>query len=104
MNEELQSTNEELRRSTTSSRSGRTSCTRRTRSSSRSSGRRGRRGALDLELRVTEWNDGLEELWGLRADEVVGQHFFNLDIGLPVEQLHAPLHACLVDGESAESS
>ena len=28
-----------------------------------------------------------EELWGLRADEVVGQHFLSLDIGLPVEQL-----------------
>jgi two-component system CheB/CheR fusion protein len=50
---------------------------------------------LDAELRVTAWNDGAYELWGVRADEVQGQHFMNLDIGLPVEQLQAKLRKLL---------
>jgi two-component system, chemotaxis family, CheB/CheR fusion protein len=32
---------------------------------------------------------------GFRSDEVRGEHFLGLDIGLPVEQLKAPLRACL---------
>ena len=39
------------------------------------------------------------EYSGLRAEEVMGRHFFNPDIGLPVESLHAPIRACL-SGES----
>ena len=42
---------------------------------------------LDTELRVTIWNPGAQELWGLRPDEVVGNNFLTLDIGLPVEKL-----------------
>ena len=42
---------------------------------------------VDREMRVTAWNDGAHELWGLAADEVQGEHFLNLDIGLPVEEL-----------------
>lgn len=42
---------------------------------------------VDNELRVQAWNDQAADLWGLRADEVQGQHFANLDIGLPVEEL-----------------
>jgi two-component system CheB/CheR fusion protein len=34
-------------------------------------------------------------LWGLRSDEIQGQHFLNLDIGLPVEQLKQPIRNCL---------
>jgi two-component system CheB/CheR fusion protein len=33
-------------------------------------------------------------LWGLRAEEVRGKNFLNLDFGLPVEQLRQPLKAC----------
>ena len=36
-----------------------------------------------------------EDLWGLRAHEVVGQHFLNLDIGLPFEQLRPLLREVL---------
>ena len=36
------------------------------------------------------WNRQAEDLWGLRADEVLGQHFLNLDIGFPVEKLRGP--------------
>jgi two-component system CheB/CheR fusion protein len=49
---------------------------------------------LDAELRVTAWSEAAGAWWGLRADEVVGQFFLNLDIGLPVTELKAPiLHA-----------
>jgi PAS domain S-box-containing protein len=41
------------------------------------------------------WNRLVEDLWGLRADEVKGRSFLNLDIGLPVEKLKAPMRACL---------
>ena len=49
----------------------------------------------DGELRVLVWNEGASDLWGLRADEVRGQHFLALDIGLPVDQLGTALRACL---------
>jgi two-component system CheB/CheR fusion protein len=55
---------------------------------------------LDEELRVTAWNDGSRELWGLTADEVQGQHFMNLDIGLPVEQLRNALRGVLGGNDS----
>jgi two-component system CheB/CheR fusion protein len=42
---------------------------------------------VDRDLTVLLWNHGAEELWGLRADEVQGQSLFNVDLGLPAEQL-----------------
>jgi PAS domain S-box-containing protein len=54
---------------------------------------------LDDELRVTAWNEGAHDLWGLRADEVQGRHFMNLDIGLPVEQLRTALRRLLAGTE-----
>ncbi|HEU0088003.1 MAG TPA: CheR family methyltransferase [Pseudonocardiaceae bacterium] len=39
----------------------------------------------DMTVRV--WNRRAEDLWGLRQDEAVGQHFLNLDIGLPTDRL-----------------
>ena len=44
---------------------------------------------------VEIWNRKAEDLWGLRADEVRGKPFLNLDIGLPVEELKTPLRECL---------
>jgi PAS domain-containing protein len=38
---------------------------------------------IDRDLRISVWNDQSAELWGLRPDEAPGQHFLNLDIGLP---------------------
>src|SRR5262249_38596219 len=55
---------------------------------------------LDRDLLVLVWNQQSEDLWGLRAEEVRGKHFFNLDIGLPVERLRPAIRACLA-GESA---
>jgi two-component system, chemotaxis family, CheB/CheR fusion protein len=50
---------------------------------------------LDNQQRVQVWNHGAEDLWGLRPDEAVDHHFLSLDIGLPSEQLAAPLRAVL---------
>jgi two-component system CheB/CheR fusion protein len=46
---------------------------------------------LDQDLRVLLWNDRSRDLWGLTADEVAGQPFLHLDIGLPVERLRDSL-------------
>jgi two-component system CheB/CheR fusion protein len=54
---------------------------------------------MDHDQRITAWNPMAEELWGLRAEEVEGRFFMNLDIGLPVEQIRRPIHAIL-GGES----
>ena len=54
---------------------------------------------LDREMRVTAWNDGAFELWGLRADEVRREHFLNLDIGLPVDELRTPVREVLAGGD-----
>ncbi|WP_418607648.1 PAS domain-containing protein [Georgenia sp. SUBG003] len=43
------------------------------------------------DLQVLAWNSTAEDLWGVRSDEAVGEHFLNLDIGLPVDQLRQPL-------------
>jgi two-component system CheB/CheR fusion protein len=45
------------------------------------------------------WNRRAEDLWGLRADEVEGRSLLNLDIGLPVEALKAPLNQ-FMDGDA----
>ena len=50
---------------------------------------------LDNELRIQAWNGAAYDLWGLRGEEVVGQHFLNLDIGLPTEQLRRPIRDAL---------
>ena len=55
---------------------------------------------LDEQLRVELWNDVAADLWGLRANEVHGQHFFGLDIGLPVEQLKQPIAGLMRQGDN----
>jgi two-component system CheB/CheR fusion protein len=46
---------------------------------------------VDRDVRVDVWNAAATNLWGVRADEARGVNFFNLDIGLPVGELHQPL-------------
>ncbi|HEX5480431.1 MAG TPA: CheR family methyltransferase [Dehalococcoidia bacterium] len=55
---------------------------------------------VDAQMRVTAWNHRAEDFWGLRPDEVSGQHFLNLDIGLPVASLRETIRHCL-SGEPA---
>jgi two-component system, chemotaxis family, CheB/CheR fusion protein len=50
---------------------------------------------LDRDLQIHKWNHRAEDMWGLRAEEVLHRNFLNLDIGLPVEQLKIPIKACL---------
>ncbi|MCW2967324.1 MAG: methyltransferase, CheR-type with sensor [Solirubrobacteraceae bacterium] len=50
---------------------------------------------LDRKGVVQVWNSHATDLWGLRADEAVGQHFLVLDIGLPVEDLKGALKIAL---------
>lgn len=46
---------------------------------------------LDSDLRVDVWNDSATELWGVRSEEARHAHFFNLDFGLPLAELHQPI-------------
>jgi two-component system CheB/CheR fusion protein len=54
---------------------------------------------VDARTNVVNWNSHAGEMWGLRAEDVQGVPFLNLDIGLPVEQLKVPLRDSLA-GES----
>lgn len=57
---------------------------------------------LDRSLNVAAWNDKATDLWGLRADEVRGRQLYSLDIGLPVGLLAEPIRACLAERRSSE--
>jgi two-component system CheB/CheR fusion protein len=52
---------------------------------------------VDRDLRVHLWNRKAEDLWGLRAEEAIGHHVLNLDIGLPVERLRPLLRLALTN-------
>jgi two-component system CheB/CheR fusion protein len=49
---------------------------------------------LDNRLSIQVWNDGVIDLWGLQSEEVEGFFFFDLDIGLPIEELRGTIRAC----------
>ncbi|WP_055699223.1 MULTISPECIES: CheR family methyltransferase [Streptomyces] len=53
---------------------------------------------LDAGKQVKCWNRGAADLWGLRADETVGEAFFALDFGLPAESLQPVIQECLETG------
>ena len=98
MNEELQSTNEELE---TMNEEQRERTVELDRAQPVPRGPPGQPGGRGRRRGPRPADPGLEctssELWGLRANEVDGEHFFALDIGLPVEQLKEPLRAALGD-------
>lgn len=54
---------------------------------------------LDHRQHIQIWNGQARELWGVSPEEAADQHLFALEIGLPVDQLKAPLRACL-NGET----
>jgi two-component system CheB/CheR fusion protein len=56
---------------------------------------------VDSKLRVTAWSPNAAELWGLRADEVGGEHILDLEIGIPMHSLRDPIRSALA-GESPE--
>ncbi|MEH1935594.1 MAG: CheR family methyltransferase [Nostoc sp.] len=96
MNEELQSTNEELQ-TINNELSDRTTELNRTNIFLISILRSLQTGivVIDSSFNILIWNYMVEDLWGLRTDEVLGQSIFNLDIGLPVEQLRSPIRESL---------
>jgi two-component system CheB/CheR fusion protein len=99
MNEELQSTNDELQnindqlRVSTAQLDGANAFLETVLTSLRAGV-----AVVDPDLRIQVWNRRAEDLWGLRSEEVVGQHFLNLDIGLPFEQVRPLLRGALGDG------
>nr|BFE77452.1 hypothetical protein GCM10020093_000530 [Planobispora longispora] len=56
---------------------------------------------VDSGLRVLVWSPGAEDLWGLRPDETVGRQLTALDIGLPVEELLPRLRPLVETGPDA---
>jgi two-component system CheB/CheR fusion protein len=56
---------------------------------------------LDRDLIVQVWTRQAHELWGLRADETVGQHLLNLDSGLPTAELHPWLRTVITGQQTA---
>jgi two-component system CheB/CheR fusion protein len=96
MNEELQSTNEELQ-TINNELSERTTELNRTNIFIVSILKSLQTGivVIDSSFNISIWNYMVEDLWGLRTDEVIGQSLFSLDIGLPVEQLRSPIRDSL---------
>ncbi|MDZ8226062.1 CheR family methyltransferase [Nostoc sp. ChiVER01] len=96
MNEELQSTNEELQ-TINNELSERTTELNRTNVFLISILKSLQTGivVIDGSFNISIWNYMVEDLWGLRTDEVLGQSIFSLDIGLPVEQLRSPIRDSL---------
>jgi two-component system CheB/CheR fusion protein len=99
MNEELQSTNEELR-TMNDQLEERSQDLRRANVYLHSilSGLRAAVVVLGRNLEVEVWSDKAQELWGVRPEEVQGQPFLSLDIGLPLERLREPILQCMNSG------
>jgi two-component system CheB/CheR fusion protein len=57
---------------------------------------------LDEEGRVQVWNASSTDLWGLRPEEVDGEPFALLDMGLPVGELEDSIRAAVEDGDESE--
>lgn len=96
MNEELQSTNEELQ-TINNELSDRTTELNRSNTFLRSILGSLETGVvvIDTNFNILIWNYRVEDLWGLRTDEVLGNSLFGLDIGLPVDKLRIPLREVL---------
>ena len=104
MNEEMQATNEELQ--TINDELGQRTIELNQLNAFLESIWAGLDGAItvfDPDLRVLVWNPGAEDLWGVRQEEVRGQHFLNLDIGLPVDKVLPALRAAM-GGENGTQS
>jgi two-component system CheB/CheR fusion protein len=57
---------------------------------------------LDRDAGVTTWNQTLERLWGLRAEQALNRPFFALPLGEVTRQIRAPLERVLATGEPAD--
>ena len=57
---------------------------------------------IGKQFNIMSWNQQTENLWGLRSEEVEGQSFFNLEVGLPVDQLRETICHCMAEGKQLE--
>ena len=57
---------------------------------------------VNHQMSINVWNRRAGDLWGIRSDEAEGQHFLNLDIGLPVDSLKTPIRDCLAGQSTVE--
>jgi two-component system, chemotaxis family, CheB/CheR fusion protein len=57
---------------------------------------------LDNRQYVQIWNGHARELWGVSSDEAADHHLFELEIGLPTDELKQPLCACLTGASERE--
>jgi two-component system CheB/CheR fusion protein len=103
MNEELQSTNEELETMNDELRE-RTDETLQANTflASVFSGIHQGVVVVDRTLRILAWSRRATDLWGLRDDEVEGEHLLNLDIGIPVQRLRDPIRRVLAGEKVAD--
>src|SRR3954453_4505009 len=100
MNEELQSTNDELQ-AINDELQQRTQDVRRANAFLETILRSLDTGVIvvDRDLTVQAWNRRSEDMWGLRTEEVVGQHFLNPDIGLSPDSIR-PIIRSAMAGEA----
>jgi two-component system, chemotaxis family, CheB/CheR fusion protein len=57
---------------------------------------------LDRQGAVTTWNQALERLWGLRAEQALNRPFYALPLGEVTRQIRAPLERVLATGEPTD--
>lgn len=58
--------------------------------------------ALDGALNVKLWNYRAQDLWGLRAEEVLGCKLTTLDIGLPPKEIADHISSCIAAGLNSD--
>ena len=104
MNEEMQSTNEELQ-AINDQLAQRTTELNQLNAFLESiwAGLGGAVAVLDPDLKVLVWNRGSEDLWGVRQEEVQGQQFLNLDIGLPLDKVRPALRASMSGDDGTQT-
>jgi two-component system CheB/CheR fusion protein len=54
---------------------------------------------VNEDLQIITWNRQMEEMWGLRSEEVLGKSFLNLDVGLAVDRLRQAIRNCIAGHE-----
>lgn len=59
---------------------------------------------VDRQTRVLVWNRGCEELWGLRSEEAVGKPLSALDIGFPTDEVKPLIGRVFVDADLSDQA
>jgi two-component system CheB/CheR fusion protein len=55
---------------------------------------------VNRDMIVQVWNRQADDMWGLREEEAVGQHFLNLDSGLPTDKIKGLVREVIFDGRT----